>query len=166
MSATGGGPGAPASVRAGAPAVGGDGRPPQWWRRRGALGALGAALIAIAVVLVVTLGGGGAPAQHLDNGAPVTYQTVTRETITAQTDQSGTLGYSGSYTVSIPTGTAGSELTQDSATVQQDEAKVAQDEHTLGAARKLAGPQNAATVSAAEAPSQAMSRGSRPPERS
>ncbi len=76
-------------------------------------------------------------------------QTIARETITSQTDQSGTLGYSGTYTVSIPTGTADSELTQDSATVQQDEAKVAQDEHTLAAARKLAGPQNAHTLSAA-----------------
>lgn len=151
MSATGGGPGAPPSMRAGTPAVGGDGRPPRWWRRRTALGALAAAVVAVAVVLVVTLGSGGAPAQHLDNGAPVSYETIARETITSQTDQSGTLGYSGSYTVSIPTGTAGSELTQDSATVQQDEAKVAQDEHTLAAARKLAAPQNAATVSAAAA---------------
>ena len=132
--------------------VGGEGRPPQWWRRRrGALAALGAAVIAVAVILSVTLGGSGSPAQHLDNGAPVSYQAVVRETITSQSDQSGTLGYSGSYTVSIPTGTEGSLLTQDLAALQQGEAKVAQDERTLSAGRKLARPQNAATLSGAQA---------------
>jgi hypothetical protein len=116
------------------------------------LAALAVAVVAVVAVVVATLGGGSSPTGHgIDNGAPVSYQTIVRQTLTSQTDQSGTLGYSGSYTVSIPTGTQGSVLTQDLAMVQQEEAKVAVDERALSAARKLAGPQNADTLSAAQA---------------
>jgi hypothetical protein len=151
VSAAPAGSGTPVTGRVGPPGGGAAGQSSRWWRRRGALAALAAAVIAVAVVLVLTLGGGGAPAQHVGNGAPVSYSTIVRETITSQTDQNGTLGYSGSFTVSIPTGTAGSVLSQDSAAVQQDAAKVTQDERALAAARRLAGPQNAATLSAARA---------------
>jgi hypothetical protein len=116
------------------------------------LAALAVVVVILVAVVILTLGGGSSPTNHsIDNGAPVTYQRVARQTLTSQSDQSGTLGYSGSYTVSIPTGTQGSVLTEDLAVVQQDEAKVAADEHALAAARKLAGPQNADTLSAARA---------------
>src|ERR1700728_390722 len=134
------------------PGAGGDGRFRAGRRRWPVLAALAVVLVAVVAVVVLTLGGGSGPASHgVDNGAPVSYQTVARQTLTSQTDQTGTLGYSGSYTVSIPTGTEGSVLSLDLVTVQIDKAKGAADERTLAAARKLARPQNADTLSAAEA---------------
>ncbi|HUB75530.1 MAG TPA: hypothetical protein VL977_00670, partial [Solirubrobacteraceae bacterium] len=152
MSAAPAGPGAPVTGRVGPPGGGDGGGGRRAWRpRRRALAALVLTLAAVAVVVFVTLGGGSTPPSRLDNGAPVSYYTLERQTITEQSDQSGTLGYSGSYTVSIPTGTAGSQLTQDLDALAQARSQVAAAKRTLAAARRLASPQSAGTLSAARA---------------
>jgi peptidoglycan hydrolase-like protein with peptidoglycan-binding domain len=89
------------------------------WRarlsRRRLLAAAGLlVLVAAALVAVVDpfSGGGGPNANGLDNGAPVSLQTVVRRSLSSQTQVSGTLQYADSTSVELPAGTAPSSLEQ------------------------------------------------------
>ena len=77
----------------------------------------------------------------IDNESPRSTQTVTRETLSYQTQVTATLGYAGSYTISIPTGTApsmvaGAQSTAESAETEVSSAEdiVSTDETTLAQA--------------------------------
>jgi hypothetical protein len=82
---------------------------------RRVLAAAGLVLVVAVVVLIATspLGGstssGGAVA---DNATATSLTTVTRESLSAQTQVSGTLGYAGSSSIRVPSGTAPSAVSQ------------------------------------------------------
>ena len=86
---------------------------PRWLgtrRRRVTSGAL-AVLVVLAVILAVTDPFGSSTpssASTADNEYPTSTTTVTEGPISSQTSVSATLGYAGSYTVAIPSGTAAS----------------------------------------------------------
>jgi peptidoglycan hydrolase-like protein with peptidoglycan-binding domain len=79
----------------------GGGRPPR--RRRLRAFAVLALVLAGAVLMVVVTdpfaGGGSAPTGVVDNGAPTATATVTRGSLTSQTELTGTLGYAGNFSI-------------------------------------------------------------------
>jgi peptidoglycan hydrolase-like protein with peptidoglycan-binding domain len=94
--------------------------------RRTALAALGLALVAVAVVVVVSdpFGGTGKPSGVSDNASQTSLVTVSRQSLSSQTQVSATLGYAGSANIRLPTGTP-------PAAVQQAEQAVTNAERTL-----------------------------------
>ena len=97
-----------------------------------ALLSLGLALIAaIAVVLLVAnpFEGSTKPSGATDNTTPTSLATVTRRTLSSQTQVSATLGYAGARSIRLPTGTPPSA-------VQQAEQSVRSSEHMLQVARE------------------------------
>jgi peptidoglycan hydrolase-like protein with peptidoglycan-binding domain len=72
-------------------------------------------LAAIVVILIVTNPFGG-PAKSGggvgDNGTATSLTTVTRQSLSSQTQVSGTLGYAGSSSIRVPSGTAPSAVSQ------------------------------------------------------
>jgi hypothetical protein len=84
--------------------------------RRRLLAGAAALLLVLGVVAVAVVdpfageasGGGGV----VDNGAPTGLVTVMRRSLSSQTPVSGTLGYSGSWTVAVPAGTSATDLQQ------------------------------------------------------
>lgn len=72
-----------------------------------------------------------------DNAYPTALTTIKERSLTSQQEVTGTLGYSGSYTVSLPTGTQSSAVTQAEQTVASDETKLASDESALKVAERL-----------------------------
>jgi peptidoglycan hydrolase-like protein with peptidoglycan-binding domain len=113
--------------------------------RRRLLAGAAALLLVIGVVVVVVdpfaggaFGGGGV----VDNGASTGLVTVMRRSLSSQTPVSGTLGYSGSWTVAVPAGTSATDLqqakqqeTSAGASYAAARATATGDERTLGAAR-------------------------------
>src|SRR5579862_3976516 len=128
---------------------------PRWLgthRRRVTAGGV-ALLVAAGVIIAATDPFGTATpsgAGVTDNSYPTSTTTVRQGTLSSQTSVSATLGYAGSFTVAIPSGTAASEITQDQQTVTADEAKVANDETALSNATATANPSNASTLLSAE----------------
>jgi hypothetical protein len=121
-------------------------------RRRGRLllGAL-AALAAIgAVVLVVTdpFTGSGTPSGVVDNTYPTGLATVTRRSLSSQTQVSATLGYADPGTIVAPSGTAPSALEQSQQSVSTAQGQLQAAEATL-AADERALLQTQATLAAA-----------------
>src|ERR1700722_6151441 len=97
-----------------------------------ALLSLGLALIAaIAVVLLVDnpFEGSRKPSGAADNTTPTSLATVTRRTLSSQTQVSATLGYAGARSIRLPTGTPPSA-------VQRAEQSVRSSEHMLQVARE------------------------------
>jgi hypothetical protein len=122
-------------------------------RDRRVLAAAGLALIAAVVVLIVTdpfAGSGSSGGGVVDNATATSLATITSQSLSSQTQVSGTLGYAGSSSILVPSGTAPSAVTQ----AQQS---LIGAEGTLSAARaSLAGDGDAladsrATVAAARA---------------
>ena len=108
-----------------------------------------AAILVLAAGIVVAItdpfaqsspGATGAP----DNGAATALQTVTRRSLTSQTQVDGTLGYAGASTMSVPTGTAPSTIRQA--------------EQTLATARQTLASARAALASDEQAVSQAQAQ--------
>ena len=94
-------------------------------RRRQVL--LAAALIVMAGTVLSVVDPFSSPAATSATGSYSTY-TIKRQTISSQTLVSATLGYSGSYTVTVPSGTSSQNLTQAQEAVTADQAKVQSDE--------------------------------------
>lgn len=70
-------------------------------------------LAAVGVAVADPFTGQAAPHNSsLDNGSPTSTRRIVRTSLAAQTQVSGTLGYAGSWTVSIPSGTAPNALAQ------------------------------------------------------
>ncbi|MCU1494617.1 MAG: Peptidoglycan-binding domain 1 protein [Acidimicrobiaceae bacterium] len=122
-------------------------------RRRLALGAGVIVVVAVVVIAVADPFGSSTPSSAgvTDNSYPTSTRTVTEQNLSSQTSVSATLGYAGSYTVSLPSGTTASTVIQAQATVQADETKVSQDETALSSAKSTAKPSNASTLLAAQA---------------
>ncbi len=120
-------------------------------RRRLALG-LVVLLVAAGAVIGVTdpfaTKTGSGDGVH-DNGYPTGTTTVKRESLTSQTQVDATLGYEGSYTVSIPAGTAQSDIEQARTTLQSDEAQVADEKAALTSAESEAAPEVNSTMTSA-----------------
>ena len=70
-----------------------------------------------------------------DNGAATSLATVKRMDLSQQTQVSATLGYAGSSTVSVPSGTAPSSLEQSQQAVASVQQTLAADERTLAQAQ-------------------------------
>jgi multidrug resistance efflux pump len=110
----------------------------------------GAALlvIGIGIALAVTdpFTGGKAPGSGIDNGSATSLATVTRQSLSSETQVSGTLGYAASSSVIVPAGTAPASILQAQqavatadAALRAARATLADDEQTLSEARaKLA----------------------------
>jgi putative peptidoglycan binding protein len=83
-------------------------------RRLLAAAALAVVLAAAAVAVADPFAGSAAPTRDgvTDNAAPTALARVERRTLTSQTQVSGTLGYSGSWTVAVPAGTDETVLRQ------------------------------------------------------
>lgn len=78
-------------------------------------GALLLLIIGVAVAVVDPFAGSASGGSGLaDNGAATGVARVMRESISSQTQVSGTLGYSGAWTVAVPAATSASQLQQDS----------------------------------------------------
>jgi hypothetical protein len=112
--------------------------PARRWRPRrpGRRLVAGLALLLAAVGAVVAVtnpfsGGGGSGGAASTNGAGTSLATVVRRTLSAQTQVDGTLGYTGSSTIVLPTGTAPSDLRQQQQTVASDQATLAAAQATL-----------------------------------
>ena len=121
-------------------------------------GRLVVALVVLLIVAGVVIGvtdpfrvSGQSSAGITDNSYPTSVATVAEQSLSSQTQVDATLGYAGSYSVSIPSGTATATLTADQANVQADLEKVAADERSLSNAEALVTPDNAATLLADEA---------------
>lgn len=116
----------------------------------------GLALVAIAVVLIATdpFGGGAkATAGVADNASAISLTAVKRQSLSQQTQVSGTLGYAGSSTIRIPSGTAPSAVQQADQQVASAETMLASARATLASdAQAQAG--HGATLAAARAKEQ------------
>jgi len=121
-------------------------------RRRVLTGGL-AVVVAAGVVLVATDPFGSSTPSSAgvsDNAYPTSTTTVKEQDLSSQTSVSATLGYAGTYTVSLPSGTAAATVTGDEQTVATDQTKVANDKTALVAAKVSATPTNHSTLLAAE----------------
>ena len=119
-------------------------------RRRAVAGAL-----CLLVVGVIALGitdpfsSPGSPSGVADNAYPTGTATVTEQTLSSQTEVSATLGFAGSYTVSIPNGTSVQALTQARTSAQAAQTDVVNAKAALKGAEATSGPTNASTLMAA-----------------
>jgi hypothetical protein len=105
-------------------------------RRPGRRFVAGLALLLAAVAAVIAVsnpfsGGGGSGGGNTGNGTGTSLATVTRRSLTAQTQVDGTLGYKGSSTVVLPTGTPPSDVRQAEQTVATDQATLRQAAQTV-----------------------------------
>lgn len=109
----------------------------------------------------------------VDNGAPTSLQSVQRRSLTAQQTVTGTLGYSGIWTVALPSGTSAADLQQAEqqgvsarAAYVTARASLAGDEQTLEAAEaefqaaRLKEESDCAGANAAAPPTPSSGRGS------
>jgi peptidoglycan hydrolase-like protein with peptidoglycan-binding domain len=89
--------------------------PPARRARRRALAGVGLVLVAAVVVLIVTdpFGGSTKPGGGVgDNATATSLATVALRSLSSQTQVSGTLGYAGSSSIHVPSGTAPSAVSQ------------------------------------------------------
>jgi multidrug efflux pump subunit AcrA (membrane-fusion protein) len=135
------------------PASGG---PPAGRARRRALAGAGLALVVAVVVLIATdpFGGGGNSTDGIaDNASAISLTAVKQQSLSQQTQVSGTLGYAGSSSIRIPSGIAPSAVTQAAQQVTSAETMLASARATLATdTQTLAGHQ--ATLAAARAKEQ------------
>jgi Putative peptidoglycan binding domain len=119
--------------------------------RLGRRGLVVAAVVLVVVVVAVVLAvvnpfGGGSPSSALDNGSATALQTVVRRDLSSQTEESATLGYADTSTISLPAGTAPPNVQQAQQTAASAQAALQDDTRALqlaqaalsGDSRKLA----------------------------
>jgi hypothetical protein len=94
------------------------------------------ALVALVVVTDPFPGGSSTNSGASDNGAPTAIGKVTRESLSSQTQVSGTLGYAGSLNVNLPAGTAPSAESQARQTYSSAQETLDADRSTLSADRQ------------------------------
>jgi hypothetical protein len=83
-----------------------------------------AALAGVAVVLYDLESSGPSAAANIDNEYPTSIASVTRQSLSSETQVSATLGYAGASTISVPSGTAPSSVTQAQQAVTGDESQL------------------------------------------
>jgi hypothetical protein len=96
----------------------------------------GLAIVVAAAVLVVTdpIGGGGtAGGGVVDNAFPTGVASVTRQSLSSQTQVSATLGYANPSTIDATAGTAPSDVLKARQTVTSDQGMLKADRATLSA---------------------------------
>ena len=121
--------------------------------RRRVLAWAGLALVAVVVVLIVTdpFGGSAKSGGGVgDNGTATSLATVTRRSLASQTQVSGTLGYAGSSSIRVPSGTAPSACHRRSSRLTNVEGMLSTARVSLAADSEALADQQA-TVSAARA---------------
>ena len=127
--------------------------PPAGRARRRALAGVGLVLVGAVVALITTDPFGGSTASGGgvgDNATATSLARVTRRPLSSQTQVSGTLGYAGSSSIRVPSGTAPSAVQQASQQVTSAETMLASTGATLASdTQALAGHQ--ATLAAARA---------------
>jgi hypothetical protein len=98
--------------------------------RRIALAGIGLMLVAVLVAVIVSdpFAGPGKPGGVGDNATPTSLATVTRRTLSSQTQVNATLGYAGASSIRVPSGTPPSA-------VQQAEQAIATGQGMLQSAR-------------------------------
>jgi peptidoglycan hydrolase-like protein with peptidoglycan-binding domain len=80
--------------------------------RRTALAGLGLVLAAVAVIVVIDPFGAGKPSRASDSASRTSLATVTRRSLSSQTQVNATLGYGGAANIRLPTGTPPSAVAQ------------------------------------------------------
>ena len=124
--------------------------------RRRLLAIVGLALVVVVIVVIATdpFGGPGkSTGGVVDNASAVSLASVKRQSLSQQTQVSGTLGYAGSSNIRVPSGTAPTAVQQSSQQVTSAEAMLASARATLASdTQALAGHQ--ATLQAARAKEQ------------
>jgi hypothetical protein len=96
--------------------------------RRRLLASVGLLVLLAGIGVAVADPFAGKAASHnsaLDNGSPTSTQRVVQTTLASQTQVSGTLGYAGTWTVSLPSGTDPSTLAQAEQTASSARAALA-----------------------------------------
>ena len=127
-------------------------RPPRWLASRRGRVLTGIALVLVVglVLLAVTNPFATPPRSGVsDNSYPTATATVTEQSLSSQNQESATLGYAGSYTVAVPSGTAAAAVASAQSMVQAAQTQVAKDRTALAAAERTAAPTNASTLAAA-----------------
>ncbi len=113
--------------------------------RRRVLAGVGLALVATVVLVIVTnpFGGPGkATASVADNASAISLTSVKRQSLSQQTQVSGTLGYAGSSSIRVPSGMAPSAVQQAAQQVTSAETMLASARATLASdTQALAGHQ-------------------------
>jgi len=127
--------------------------PPAGRARRRVLAGTGLVLVAAVVVLIATdpFGGSTKPGAGVgDNATATSLATVRSRSLSSQTQVSGTLGYAGSSSIRVPSGTAPSAVSQAQQSVTNAQGMLQTARASLAAdSEALAGHE--ATVSAARA---------------
>jgi multidrug efflux pump subunit AcrA (membrane-fusion protein) len=98
------------------------------WAIAGAIVVI-AAGVGVAMVDPFTTGGPGSSAVAESTDPTGTY-TVTRQDLSSATQVSATLGYAGSYTIAVASGTSAQAVAQDQETVTEDKETLSADEQT------------------------------------
>ncbi len=127
--------------------------PPRGRDRRSALAGAGLVLVAVVVVLIVTdpFGGSSKSGGGVgDNAAATSLATVTRRSLSSQTQVSGTLGFAGSSSIRVPSGTAPSMVSHAQESVTNAEGMLSTARGSLAADSEALVAQQA-TLSAARA---------------
>jgi hypothetical protein len=91
-------------------------------------GALVGGTVAAAVAAVSAGGNPGSPASAAGGSSPVSTAEVVRTNLSTTVQVGGSIGYEGSYTVAVPSGTSAQQLTQAQQAVTQDEQALSADE--------------------------------------
>ncbi len=121
--------------------------------RRRVLAGTGLALVVAVVVLIITDPFGGSPKSGSgvgDNATATSLATVTRRSLSSQTQVSGTLGYAGSSSIRVPSGTAPSMVSEAQQSVTNAEEMLSTAGVSLATDSEALAAQQA-TVSAARA---------------
>jgi peptidoglycan hydrolase-like protein with peptidoglycan-binding domain len=108
--------------------------PPRGRARRRLLAIVGLVLVVAVVVVIATdpFGGSGkSTGGVVDNASAVSLTPVKRQSLSQQTQVSGTLGYAGSSSIRVPSGTAPTAVQQSSQQVTSAEAMLASARATL-----------------------------------
>ncbi|HEV3268161.1 MAG TPA: peptidoglycan-binding protein [Acidimicrobiales bacterium] len=127
-------------------------RRPRWLASRRRQVVAGTVLLVVAglILLGVTDPFASPPRTGVaDNSYPTATATVTQQSLSSQNQESATLGYAGSYTVAVPTGTSAAAVTAAQSMVQTANAQVASARTALRNAEATATPTNASTLAAA-----------------
>jgi len=127
--------------------------PPAGRSRRRLLAGTGLALVAAVVVLIATdpFGGSTKPGAGVgDNTTATSLVTVARQSLSSQTQVSGTLGYAGSSSIRAPSGTAPSAVSQAQQSVTNAQGMLSTARASLAADSETL-TDHQATVSAARA---------------
>jgi hypothetical protein len=131
-------------------------RPPEGRARRRVLAGVVLALVVAVVAVIATdpFGGGGKSTGGVaDNASAISLTAVKRQSLSQQTQVSGTLGYAGSSSIRVPSGTAPSAVQQAGQLLTSAETMLASARATLASdTQALAGHQ--ATLAAARAKEQ------------